>query len=248
MRKLGLLVAIFIAAILLALPVTVAATDPTVNITVIGSDGNPLANAEVTIYDETGDTYEGTTNSSGMVSIEVPSNATYLVVVKDEYYILDTVTVEGDTNKTVDASAMHYAKIESTPKTADITVVLLAFEDVDLSMTTNVTVYAPSDLNVTFPAEIVETPYKYVLEKIEYDGREETEEATVTLDMTEDYLVTAYYTKTFYLALEYWVLIILGIIVVVALFVAWTAGAKEARSKIEEWRERNRKFVKKKAM
>lgn len=230
----------------LVMPLVVKAEDPTITITVIGYDGEPLANAKVTVYDEAGNTYEGTTDENGTATITVPANASYLIVVKSEYYILDTVTVSGDTNVTIDASKMYYAVLKSTPKSVDVKVVLLAFKDVSLTLSTNVTVYAPSSINVTYPKEIVEVPYKYVLEKIEYDGKE-TNQTTVTLDMTETYVVTGTYVKTFYLTLEYWLVILLVAVLVVALIVAgFAAGARTATAMVVEWKEKNRKYVRRK--
>jgi len=238
--------AILMIALLVSPAIALAATDPTVNITVYGADGQPLENAKVTVYDSAGTVvFEGNTDENGTVSLTVSETGLYLVVVKSEYYILDTINVTGDMNVTIDASTMYHANLTSTPKNVDVKVVLLAFDEVELTMTTNVTVYAPSDINVTYPSEIVEFPYKYVLSKIEYDGRE-TNETTVTLDMTEDYVVTAYYEKTFYITLEYWMVILLVIIIVAALAIAWSAGARQARAMISEWREKNRKYVKKK--
>jgi len=244
MRRYALIPLAILAVILVLAPVAMASSDPTVNITVIGADGQPLASAKVTLYDEGGNKYEGTTDENGTVSITVPTNATYLAVVKSGYYILDTITVEGDVNVTIDASGMYYANLTSTPKAVDVEVYLTAFDDVKLKLTTNVTVYAPSDMNVTYPEEITEFPYKYVLEKIEYDGME-TNETTVTLDMTEDYVVTAQYTKTFFITLEYWIIIILVLIVIAAIAIAWSAGARTAKAMISEWRER-RRFVRRK--
>jgi len=46
--------------------------------------------------------------------------------------------------------------------------------------------------------------------------------------------------------LEYWMVGVLALIVIIALVVAWTAGARTAKTMIEEWRAGSRKFVKKK--
>jgi len=232
--------------VLLVSPVTLATGDIALNLTVIGPDGEPLENAKVTVYNDVGTVVdEGTTDENGTVSLTVDENDTYLVVIKSKFYIIDTVTVAGETNVTIDASTMYYANLSSTPKNVDVEVVLLAFDDVSLKMTTNVTVYAPSSINVSYPEEVIEFPYKYVFDHIEYDT-EETNETTVTLDMTENYIVTAYYTKTFYMALEYWIVIILVIVIIAALAIAWTAGARQAKAMIEAYREKNRKYVRRK--
>jgi len=240
------ILAVFIIAVMLATPVAVAsATDPVVTITVVGSDGKTISGAKVTLYNTAGNKYENTTDINGVAEITVPANGTYLVVVKSEYYILDTVDVAGDTSKTVNASEMHHANISSTPLSVDAEVMLLAFNYTKLTLTTNVTVYAPSDINVSFPSEVTKPPFKYVFSKVKYDGVEKNE-TTVTLDMARDYTVTAYYTKTFYMKLEYWTVILLVIIIIAALAIAWGAGARAARAMIEEWRNKNRKFVRKK--
>ncbi|RLF63146.1 MAG: hypothetical protein DRN30_06980 [Thermoplasmata archaeon] len=238
-------IAVLTVVLLFASPAVAAASDPVVTITVVGPDGKAVTGAKVTLYDTAGNKYENTTDINGVTKITVPSNATYLLVVKSEYYVLDTVTVSGDTEKTVNASAMHHVNITSTPLSVDTTVMLLAFNYVKLTVTTNVTVYAPSDLNITFPSEIVSFPYKYTFDKIKYDGVE-TNETTVTIDMARDYTVTGCYTKTFYMTLEYWMVIALVVIVIAALAIAWSAGARTARAAIAEWRARSRRFVKKK--
>jgi len=237
---------VLMLVLVLATPVTVASNvDPVVTITVVGPDGETLSGAKVTLYDTAGNKYENTTDINGVTEITVPANGTYLVVVKSSYYILDTVDVAGDVSKTVNASAMNHVNISSTPLSVDAEVMLTAFTYVTVTTTTNVTVYAPSTLNITFPEEIVQFPYKYTFDKIKYDGVE-TNETTITIDMARDYTVTAYYTKTFYMALEYWMVIILVIVIIAALAIAWSAGARTAKAMIEEWRNKNRKYVKKK--
>jgi len=239
------LIAVLMAVLMLVTPVAVAAADPVVTITVIGPDGKVVSGAKVTLYDTAGNKYENTTDINGVTEIAVPANGTYLVVVKSEYYILDTVDVSGDVSKTVNASAMYHVNISSTPLSVDAKVMLTAFTYVKVTTTTNITVYAPSSINITFPKEIVKFPYKYTFDKIKYDGVE-TNETSIVIDMARDYTVTAYYTKTFYMALEYWMVIILVIVIIAALAIAWSAGAKTARAMVEEWRNKSRKFVKKK--
>lgn len=241
-----ILVAVVFILVLVLSPATHAvATDPVVTITVIGPDGKAVSGAKVTLYDTAGNKYENTTDINGVTQITVPENGTYLVVVKSTYYILSTVDVLGDTSVTINATTMHHVNISSTPLSVDTTVVLLAFNYTKLTITTNMTVYAPSSINITFPKEIVKFPYKYTFDKIKYDSVE-TNETTITLDMARDYTVTGYYTKTFYMALEYWMVMLLVIVIIAALAIAWVAGAKTARAMIEEWREKSRKFVRKK--
>ena len=239
-------VPVLLMAVLLLASSTALAADVTVTLSVVGADGQPLANALVTIYNGTGSVVaEGTTDASGKVNFTL-AEATYLVAVKGEYYVLDTISVTVNVAAfTINASAMNHANLTSTPRSVDIEAVLLAFSNATLKMTTNVTVYAPSSINVTYPQEVVAFPFKYVFEKIVYDTAE-TNKTTVTLDMAKDYAVVAHYTRTFYLALEYWMVIILVLVLIIALAVAWSAGAKAAKAMIEEWRERSRRFVRRK--
>ena len=248
MRKAALPIlalALFVVVLMLVAPVAAASADPVVTITVVGPDGKTVSGAKVTLYDSAGNKYENTTDINGVTKISVPSNATYMVVVKSSYYVLDTVSVSGDTSKTVNASAMHKANVTSTPLSVDAKVELSAFPYVNITTTTNVTVYAPSTITVTFPEEITKFPYKYTFDKLKYDGVEKTTNS-ISIDMARDYTVTAYYTKTFYLTLEYWMVIILVLVIIAALAIAWSAGAKKAKAMIEEYRARNRKFVRKK--
>jgi len=217
-----------------------------VTVTVIGDDGRPLENAQVTLYDSLGNAYTNETNETGVTVITVPSNATYLVVVKGEYYILDTVAVSGNTSYEVNASAMYYANITSEPVSADVILGLTSFEYVNITVTTNVKVYAPSEINVTFPTEIKKFPWRYVLENITYDNTVVENKSYIVLDMAKDYDVKANYRQEFYLKLESWMLYLLVGLLVLAIVVAFFAGTRTARAVVEEWRAKNSKFVRRK--
>ena len=217
-----------------------------VTVTVIGDDGRPLEDAQVTLYDSLGNAYTNKTDETGVTVITVPSNATYLVVVKGEYYILDTITVSGDMSYEVNASAMYYANITSEPVSADVILGLTSFEYVNITVTTNVKVYAPSEINVTFPTEIKKFPWRYVLENITYDNTVVENKSYIVLDMAKDYDVKANYRQEFYLKLESWMLYLLVGLLVLAIVIAFFAGTRTARAVIEEWRTRNSKFVRRK--
>ena len=241
-KRIGIpVIAALLLVVLFSVPVAAASTDPTVTIKVIGADGGDLTNAKVVLYDNEGHTYEGTTNATGYVEITVP-NGTYLIVVDTKYLILDTVDVAGDTSKTVNATAMHYANVSSTPLVVDVDVMLLAFKNISVSRATNFTVYAPSSLNLTFPKEIYQFPWKYEFSKLTYDSTE-VNATEVTLDMAANYVVKAEYTKTFGFVLEYWMLLVLVAIVVIAIAVAVIAASRHTIMAI---REKSRKFVERK--
>jgi len=240
MKKYALVVMVLLLSLLAFTPVYVKAEKPVVTITVYGPDNEPLANARVILYDMDGHSYENTTDENGVTMIEVSENETYLIVVKSNFYILDTVAVSGNTSVTVNASAIHYAEVSSYPISVEADLVLQAFDYVSIPANTNITVYAPSDINITYPGEIYQFPYKYTLDKIVYDS-EETNETSVVIDMAADYTVTAHYVKSFYVTLEYWVAGILVVIIIVALAIAFFAAPKTARAGIEE---KARRFVK----
>jgi len=244
----ALILALAIGSLAFATPMLQAETaNFDVTVTVIGDDGRPLENAQVTLYDSLGNAYTNKTDENGVTVITVPSNATYLVVVKGgEYYILDTVTVSGDTSYEVNASAMYYANITSEPVTADVILGLTSFEYVNITVTTNVKVYAPSEINVTFPTEIKKFPWRYVLENITYDNTVVENKSYVVLDMAKDYNVKANYKQEFYLKLESWMLYLLVGLLVLAIVLAFFAGTRTAKAVIEEWRAKNSKFVRRK--
>ncbi len=238
-------VAVLLLALLVAMAAPTLAASVDVTIRAIGPDNTALANAKVVLYDIQGNAYEGTTNSTGYVTITVPAPDVYLVVVEGgKFYILDTVNTSATTLYTVNATLMHHANLSSTPTVVDVKVALAGF-GYNVSLTTNTTVYAASDLEVFYPAEVVKFPYKYTFEKIKYDNTETTN-TSVTLVMTADYDVVAYYTKQFYLTLELWVAIILVACIVIAILAAMAAGARAAKSVLHEYSEKKRKFVRRK--
>jgi len=252
MRKGILVVAVALLALSLLVSAKVALASPayTVTLRVIDPDNDPLASATVEVFYESGSKVaEGTTNSTGYFEFEVLSNGTYVVVVSKEFYAMDTFEVSGaDVSKTMNLTGFYKADIGSTPITVAFNISLTDEPDVVYQPTTNVTFYLPAgeSIELAFPEEKTEYyVYKYKLDKIKYDYSETTEN-TVTLTMNTDKQVTAYYVKTFAITLEYWVVGILVVIIIVALLVAWRAGATTAREMIEEYREKTRKFVHKK--
>ena len=252
----GLLVllAVLLVAPLIGVGTTAVTANPAYKVTlrVIDASGNALTSATVEVFYQGGSkVVSGTTNTTGYFEFEVLSNGTYLVVVYKEFYILDYFAVSGaDVSKTINLTTGYYKlNASSTPINVGFNMTLGDVSGVTYQgATTNVTVYVPAGSSVTlaFPKEKTEYyVYKYVLDKIKYDYSETTDN-TLTLTMSTNREVTAYYTKTFAITLEYWILAILVVIIVVSLVVAWRAGAKTAKSMIEEYRERSRKFVRRK--
>jgi len=250
--KKGILFIVAVLAVSLLLP-GFASANPAyiVTLRVIGADGNPLVSANVEVFYQGGSkVVSGTTNTTGYLTFEVLNNGTYLVVVSKSYYVLDYFTVSGsDVTKTINLTTGYYKfNMSSTPITVPFNISLTTVSGVIYqNANTNVTVFVPSgeNVNIAFPKEVKQTIYKYTFEKLKYDYTETTDN-TVTLTASADKVITAYYTKTFAITLEYWVVALLVVIIIVALFVAWRAGAKTAKEMIEERREKSRKFVKRK--
>ena len=243
--RLGFAIAAIILAFCMAIaPAVAAATAYTITVVVVGPDKMPVKGAKVIVYDKSGKAYEGVTDASGVAKIEVPDNDTYLVEVKaGNYIVVDAVHVEGDTSKTIDVSTMHHANITSTPVSVGVSIQYGIFET-KLNLTTNITVYAPAPITVSYPEEVAKIPFKYVLKKISYDGVE-VEDTKVTLDMSKDYMVVAVYEKTFPASLNMWLAILFAIIVIAAVVIAFVAGGRKAKEIIGEWRESKMRFVRK---
>ncbi len=236
-----LVLAVLILASVATLPVTHAQTTYTLTLTVVGADNKPLTGVTVYLYDTDGNQWSAETDANGIAKFTV-KNGTYLVFVKASYAILTTVTVAGDTSATINASAMHHANLTSVPVSVTATVTANGFP-VQFKLDTNVTIYSDEIINVSFPKEVVKLPYKYVLDRIEYDGTT-TNESSVSLDLsTKDYSVVAHYTQTFAVTLQLWMVLLLVAILVIALVVAFRVATKTASTMIAEYIARNRKFV-----
>ena len=251
MRKIAVLLAVLLAGLVLPMP-AFAMPAYKVTLRVIDHEGNPLDSATVEVFHSGGGKVtSGTTNATGYFVFEVLSNGTYVVVISKSYYIVDKFEVAGaDVTKTINLTTGYYKlNASSTPITTNFNLTLTAVPGVVYTdMTTNVTIFLPAGegVKVTFPKEITKYyVWKYTLDKLKYDYTETTENA-VSLTMNANREVTAYYTKTFAITLEYWVVAILVVIILLALFVAWRAGARAAREAIAEYRERTRRFVRRK--
>jgi len=223
-----------LAALLALLPLALA-SPYTVTITVVGPDGQPAASATVYVY-YTNATLaaKATTDSSGRVTLDLPSG-TYVVVASKGWYAFSTLAVAGDTSATVDASALVPVNVTSTPiaVTANLT-----FGGVAVPAGTNVTAYVPSgaSLTIAFPQSVVKAlVLKYVLERVTYDGST-TNQSTVTLTVTAPTVVTAHYKATWALTMEWWMVAAMAGIVLLAVVLAAFAGAKTAKEVIEELR------------
>jgi len=232
---------VVLATMLVPIVVPVAlAQGVTVTITVIGADGSHVAGATVTLIDASGNKYSGTTDSNGVATVEVPEGVYLVVVAAPSYYILSSIDTSATTRVTVDASAMKSVNIMSVPASVDFTIGL-ASVGINTTLSTNVTVYAPSTVVVTFPSEVVKFPYRYIFDHLVYDSTE-TGETSVTIDMASSREVVAYYKQSFYMPLPTWAVVLLIVLVVIAIFVAFRSASAVAKHIIES---QTRRFVRK---
>lgn len=248
MKRVVLLVALL--ALCLSLTPALAKPGYYVTITVVGKDGSAVADATVEVFYEDGTSVgRQTTDASGQCTFEVTKNGTYLVVVSKEYLILDYFEVSGsNATKEINLTSGYYQlNVTSVPTCVSFNLTLGAVSAATYTdAATNATVYVPSggEVTVSFPKEKKEYyVFKYVLEKVVYDSTETTS-SEVTLTMDSDKVVTAHYEKTYAIVLETWMVVALVFVIALALFVAFRAGSHAAKEAIEEYRERSRKFVK----
>jgi len=235
-----------LVGVIAAVPVALA-HDPVVSLTVVAPDGTALANATVKLINVTGGEFSNTTDSTGVVDITVPATGLYYVLVYgDGYYILSVLDVTGDISATVNASIMPALIIQSTELSVDVDVVRSEISNVSVKFSTNTTIYTDSNSNVTitFPAEILKFPYKYTFEKAVYDTTEVTENE-LSLVVTANTTITAYYAKTLYFVLPTWALLALGVTVAVAIGIVYFA-TRAAKHVIVSLRDQYARFVKRK--
>jgi len=231
---------VVLATMLVPIVVPVAlAQGVTVTITVIGADGSPVADATVTLIDASGNKYSNTTDSNGVAVVNVPGGVYLIVVAAPSYYILSSVDTSAATRVTVDASAMKLVNVSSVPASVDFTIGLTG---INTTLSTNTTVYAPSTVVIAFPSEYVKFPYRYTFNRLVYDSTE-TNETSVTLDMSSSHSVTAYYTQSFYVPLPTWAVVALIVLIVVAIFAAFRFASATAKHIIAS---QARRFVKRK--
>jgi len=212
-----------------------------VTISVIGADGSPVAGATVTLIDASGNTYSNKTDSNGVAVVNVPGGVYLIVVAAPSYYILSSINTSATTSVTVNASAMKYVNISSVPASVDFTIGLTAV-GINATLSTNTTVYAPSTVAISFPSEVVRFPYRYTFDHLVYDSTT-SNSTSVTLDMSANRAVTAYYAQSFYVPLPTWAVVVLIVLVVIAVFAAFRSASATAKHIIES---QTKRFVRKK--
>jgi len=229
MRRVSLLILL----VLVTLLGTLAFASPTeVTIVVKDETGSAVEGVLVQVFDSEGTKVaEGTTNSSGMVVLDLPNaTLTFFVKYAEGKYAIYTIPYYTTTTITIDASTMNYASITTDATvTITVTVVPLSNNATKVEFPINATLYAFESVNVTFPKEVIKAPF--VVERlvnIVVNGTEYTENI-VSLDLSlGNYEVTAHYERyyTFTWTLETFLILAFATIVIVLIAVAFIKGAK----------------------
>jgi len=247
MNKVGaVLVALFV---LLATVATAMAYETPINFKAIKPDGKVASNADYKIYYTNGSlAVSGVLDADGMAKFNLTDNATYIaVVITTEETILDDFDVpkitdpanETPVNITVNASALYALNVSSaltesywgliSPPSVKVEFVPESYPSFKYSFNTNWTIYTILRNNLTFPNETTSEIWTFVLKNITVDSSEYTNVTTVTIPMTDDTNVVAYYELK-YPVLEPTYLIIIALLIGLALVAVVIVSGKKAKS------------------
>ena len=246
MKKVGaVLMALFV---LLATVATAMAYETPINLEVIKPDGKVASNADYKIYYTNGSLAKsGVLDADGMAKFNLTDNATYIaVVITSEETILDDFNVPEITdpvnqtpvNITVNATTLYALNVSSAltesiwginPPSVKVELVPESYPSFKYSFNTNWTVYTMLRNNLTFPNETKSGIWTFVLKKITVDTSEYTNVTTVTIPMTDDTDVVAYYELK-YPVLEPMYLIIIALLIGLALVAVIIVSGKKAKS------------------
>jgi len=245
MKRVGAL-AVLLLLFVMAAPAL--AYEAPVNFSVIKPDGKVAANADYKIYYTNGSlVLSGTLDADGKASFNLTDNATYIaLVITSTESILDDFSIPTITDPvsqtpvdiTINATALYALNVSSTPiQNVQVQLVPELYQGFIYTFNTNWSVYTDLRNNLTFPNETKSGIWTYTLKKITIDTSEYTNVTEVTIPMTGDTDVVAYY-EIKYPVLEpiYLVLIIglIGITIIAVIIVAGRRAKATARAKVED--------------
>jgi len=244
MKKFGVVLALFV--LLLATPAM--AYETPINFKAIKPDGKVASNADYKIYYTNGSlAVSGVLDADGMAKFNLTDNATYIaVVITSEETILDDFNVpkitdpanETPVNITVNASALYALNVSSalteavwgvSPPSVKVEFVPESYPSFKYSFNTNWAIYTMLRNNLTFPNKTTSGIWTFVLKNITVDTSEYTNVTTVTVPMTDDTDVVAYYELK-YSVLEPTYLIIIALLIGLALVAVVIVSGKKAQS------------------
>ena len=246
MNKAGaVLVALFV---LLATVATAMAYETPINFKAIKPDGKVASNADYKIYYTNGSLAKsGVLDADGMAKFNLTDNATYIaVVITAQETIIDDFDVPKITdpvnqtpvNITVNASALYALNVSSAlteavwgvnPPSVKVEFVPESYPSFKYSFNTNWTIYTMLRNNLTFPNETTSGIWTFVLKNITVDSSKYTNVTTITIPMTDDTDVVAYYELK-YPVLEPTYLIIIALLIGLALVAVVIVSGKKAKS------------------
>ena len=246
MNKAGaVLVALFV---LLATVATAMAYETPINFKAIKPDGKVASNADYKIYYTNGSLAKsGVLDADGLAKFNLTDNATYIaVVITAKESIIDDFSVpeitdpvnETPVNVTINASALYALNVSSALTEAvwgvgapsvKVEFVPESYPSFKYSFNTNWTIYTMLRNDLTFPNESTSGIWTFVLKNITVDSSEYTNVTTITIPMTDDTNVVAYYELK-YPVLEPVYLILIAVLIGLALVAVIIVSGKKAKS------------------
>jgi len=244
MKKVGAVLAVLLVLFATA---TAMAYETPINFKAVKPDGKVAANADYKIYYTNGSlATSGTLDSDGMAEFNLTDNATYIaLVITSEESIIDDFDVPQITdpanqtpvNITINATSLYALNVSSalkeeawgvSPPSVQVKFVPEAYENFSYTFSTNWTIYTVLRNNLTFPNETKSGVWTFVLTNITVDSSEYSNVTTVTVPMTDNTDVVAYYELK-YPVLEPIYLILIAVLIGVALVAVVIVSGKKAQ-------------------
>ncbi|RLA93095.1 MAG: hypothetical protein DRG69_07690 [Deltaproteobacteria bacterium] len=227
-----------------------------INFKAIKPDGKVASNADYKIYYTNGSlAVSGVLDADGEASFNLTDNATYIaLIVTSAESILDDFSVPTITdpvnqtpvNITINATTLYALNVSSalarsiwgvSAPSVSVELVPENYTKFNYTFSTNWTVYTMLRNNLTFPNETKSGIWTFVLENITVDGSVYTNVTTVTIPMTDDTNVVAYYELKYPVLEPIYLIIIAGLIGLALIAVVIVSGKKAkatVRAKVED--------------
>jgi len=254
MKKVGaVLMALFV---LLATVATAMAYETPINLEVIKPDGKVASNADYKIYYTNGTLAKsGTLNADGKASFNLTDNATYIaLIITSAESIIDDFSVplitdpvnQTPVNITIDATKLYALNVSSAlaksvwgvgAPSVQVEFVPENYTKFNYTFSTNWTIYTILRNNLTFPNETKSGIWTFVLKNITVDSSVYSNVTTVTIPMSDNTTVVAYYEMKYPILEPIYLFIIVGLIGLALIAVVIVSGKKAKatiRSRVED--------------
>lgn len=251
-----------IGLILLVLATAIPAmaySTPT-NLKVVKPDGSAASNADYKIYYINGSiAVSGTLDGNGTASFNLTDNTTYIAVVTTTTEtILDNFSIpairdpvnQPPVNITVNATTFKALNVSSAligsafgAKAPSVNVKLVPadYKNFSYNFNTNWTIYTPLSNNLTFPNETKSGIWSCTLKKITVDSTEYNNTTTVSIPMTANTNVVAYYEIKYPVLQPVYIIILVGLVGIALVAVVLVSG-KKAKGRVRERIESDFRF------